>query len=84
MSDAPIAISRLSTATRAEDRARAQRLVAAWIAGTATPPGDDLRIEPLGSTESSPPPPPLCFCSGTFCWPATVTAERHLPHAHLE
>ena len=59
-------MSDASIVTRVDNRARAQRLVAAWIAGTATAPEDDLRIEPLrgdiGEGE-------LCFCSGTFCWP---------------
>jgi len=69
MSDVPIITSPPNTDIRAEDRAegraRAQRLVVAWLAGTATPPEDDLRIEPLRGDASN----DICFCSGTFCWP---------------
>ncbi|MDQ7904152.1 hypothetical protein RB614_06400 [Phytohabitans sp. ZYX-F-186] len=65
MSDAPTVTSPPNADTRTEDRTRAQRLVAAWLAGTATPPEDDLRIEPLRGDAGS----ELCFCAGTFCWP---------------
>lgn len=62
MSDASIVTSQPRTDST---RARAHRLVAAWLAGAATPPDDDLRVQPLRDGVGD----ELCFCSGTFTWP---------------
>jgi hypothetical protein len=56
-----------SVETRTDERARAAQMVAAWMAGTATPPPDDLSIQPLRADGES----ELCFCVGTFCWPGS-------------
>jgi hypothetical protein len=65
MPDAPIVTSPPNADTRAEERARARRLVAAWLAGAGTPPEDELRLEPLRGDAGD----DICFCAGTFCWP---------------
>lgn len=80
MPDAPIATSPPNADSRTEDRTRARQLVTAWLAGTGTPPQDDLRIEPLrgGAADE------LCFCAGTFCWPPINLSSGQPARTHPE
>jgi hypothetical protein len=60
--------------TLAAVRARAEELVAGWLNGTASdrPPADALRMETLADDGNV----NLCFCLGTFCWPAAPLAGQ--------
>lgn len=82
MSDAQLVTSPHTDAeSRADDRRRARLLVAAWLAGAATPPDDDLRVQPLRGDVSD----DICFCSGTFCWPPVdPNGDRTQTPTHLE